>query len=162
MVTNGVWMGTGGWEDTGGQENERYGGARRDTERRECVCAGHWWSEENSRCGWQKKNLTKRGGQGWLSVGGQASKAGKWGRQARQTSGANKWDRQASEAGKWGREVRQASEAGKRGREVSEAGRWDRQVRQAGRTREWENENEHTHLWAWSRERSVQKREREN
>ena len=31
MVTNGVWMGTGGREDTGRQENESHVGARRDT-----------------------------------------------------------------------------------------------------------------------------------
>ena len=31
MVTNGVWMDTGGREDTGRQENESHVGARRDT-----------------------------------------------------------------------------------------------------------------------------------
>ena len=42
-----------------------------------------------------KKNLAKRGGQGWLSVGVQTSKAGKRDSQVRQTSGASKEVRQA-------------------------------------------------------------------
>ena len=40
--------------------------------------------------GGKKKNLTKRGGQGWLSVGVQASKTDKRGRQVKQTSETSK------------------------------------------------------------------------
>ena len=58
-----------------------------------------------------KKNLAKRGGQGWLSVGVQTSKAGKRARQARQASEADKWGKQGGEVG---RQVRQAGrQAGK-------------------------------------------------
>ena len=76
MVTNGVWMGTGGREDTGRQENESHVGARRDT-RGENVYALVTDGQRKIPDVGGKKNLTKRGCQGWLSVGVQASKAGK-------------------------------------------------------------------------------------
>ena len=76
MVTNGVWMDTGGREDTGRQENESHVGARRDT-RGENVYPLATDGQRKFPMWVAKKNLTKRGGQGWLSVGVQASKAGK-------------------------------------------------------------------------------------
>ena len=74
MVTNGVWMGTGGREDTGRQENESHVGARRDT-RGENVYPLATDGQRKFPMWVAKKNLTKRGGQGWLSVGIQTSKA---------------------------------------------------------------------------------------